>query len=124
SYHFAVSIVGYLSFGATIVLVPNHFPAAVLSTAARNGATVIYGSPAHYAWLADCERHTPLPGLRLAVATTAALDPATAKRFRKRFGAPVAQALGIIEVGLPCINTDFAADRNEAVGRVLPAYRV
>jgi long-chain acyl-CoA synthetase len=29
-YHFAVSIVSYLTFGATIVLLANHFAAAVL----------------------------------------------------------------------------------------------
>src|SRR5262245_22857326 len=124
SYHFAVSIVAYLNFGATIVLVPNHFPAAVLESACRSSATVIYGSPSHYAWLAACDRPGALPDLRLAISTTAALDATTAKRFRGRFGVAVAQALGIIEVGLPCINTEFAADRHDAVGRVLPAYRV
>jgi long-chain acyl-CoA synthetase len=49
SYHFAVSIVGYLSFGAAIILVPNHFAAAILGAARTHRGTMIYGSPAHCA---------------------------------------------------------------------------
>jgi long-chain acyl-CoA synthetase len=124
AYHFAVSIVSYLSFGAAIVLPSNHFPAAVLDAIRRQRATLIYGSPAHYAWMAACDQDAALPSLRLALSTTAGLEPATAGRFRERFGLPVAQAMGIIEVGLPFINLDFAADRGESVGRVLPAYRL
>jgi long-chain acyl-CoA synthetase len=124
SYHFAVTIVGYLSSGAAVVLPPNHFARAVLDSARRHGATLVYGSPAHYAWLAACDEAGRLPSLRLALSTTAAMDPRTAGAFRRQFGLPVAQVLGIIEVGLPFINTDFAADRPGAVGRVLPAYRL
>src|SRR5262249_38287226 len=124
AYHFAVSIVSYLSFGAAIVLPANHFAPALLDASRRHRATLIYGSPTHYAWLAGCEQDAVLPGLRLALSTTAALAAGTAERFRGRFGLPPAQALGIIEVGLPFINTDFAADRPGAVGRVLPAYRL
>jgi long-chain acyl-CoA synthetase len=124
SYHFAVSIVSYLSFGAAVVLPANHFAPAVVEAARRHRATLMYGSPAHYAWLAGSGPDAALPGLRLALSTTAALDLPAAERFRVRFGLPVTQALGIIEVGLPFINTDFAIDRPGAVGRVLPAYRL
>jgi long-chain acyl-CoA synthetase len=124
SYHFAVSIVCYLSFGATVVLVPNNFAEAILAAAQRHRATLIYGSPAHYRWMASCEEGTPLPHLRLAISTTTALDGAAAAGFRRRFGVPLTQALGIIEIGLPFINVDFAADRSEAIGRLLPAYQM
>lgn len=124
AYHFAVSIVSYLTFGAAVVLPGNHFAAAILHAARRHRTTLLYGSPAHYAWLASCELDAALPTLRQALSTTAGLDPAVAGQFRRRFGLPVVQALGIIEVGLPFINLDFAADRCESVGRVLPAYRL
>ena len=124
SYHFAVTIVGYLSLGAAIVLPPNHFARAISDATCRHSATLIYGSPAHYAWLAECEPPTALPSLRLRISTTAALDPRAAEKFYRRFNLPVTQALGIIEVGLPFINVDFAVGRNSAVGRVLPAYRL
>jgi long-chain acyl-CoA synthetase len=123
AYHFAVSVVAYLNFGAAIILLPNHFAEATLAAARRHRATVIYASPAHYAWLA-AGPPTPLPDLRLAVSTTAALGRPTAREFLARFGVPVSQALGIIEVGLPFINHDFARDRPGAVGRLLPAYRL
>jgi long-chain acyl-CoA synthetase len=122
AYHFAVSIVAYLSFGAGIVLPANHFAGAVLAAARRHGGTMIYGSPTHFAWLASAPDAAPLPDLRLAISTTASLDRATAEHFRARFGVPLGQALGIIEIGLPFINRAVSADRPEAVGAVLPAY--
>jgi long-chain acyl-CoA synthetase len=124
SYHFAVSVVGYLSVGAAVVLLPNHFARAILDAAERHRATVIYGSPAQYEWLAAAEPPATLDGVRLAVSTTTGLSRATAEAFRVRFGLPLTQALGIIEIGLPFINVDFAADRGTAVGRVLPAYQL
>jgi long-chain acyl-CoA synthetase len=124
NYHFAVSIVSYLSFGAAIILPPNQLAPAVLDSVGRHGATFMYAAPTHYAWLAGCEQDSGLSGLRLALSTTTAIGTETAERFRRRFGLPVVQALGIIEAGLPFINIDFAADRPGAVGRVLPAYRL
>jgi long-chain acyl-CoA synthetase len=124
SYHFAVSIVSYLSFGAGVVLVPNNFAQAIVTAARTHGATLIYGSPAHYAWMASYQAGGPLSRLRLAVSTTTALDGSTPAQFQERYGLPVTQALGIIEIGLPFINVDFAADRPEAIGRLLPAYRM
>src|SRR5262245_59416804 len=123
AYHFAVSIAAYLHFGASIILLPNHFAEAMLGAARRHRATVTYATPVHYAWLAAAPS-APLPDLRLAISTTASLRRSTARSFLNRFGVPVSQALGIIEVGLPFINLDFANGRSDAVGRVLPAYRL
>src|SRR5207244_3273993 len=95
SYHFAVSIVAYLTFGAGVVLPGNHLAAGILDAAKRHRATLIYGSPVHYRLLASGDGG-PIPGLRLAVSTTTSLDNNTAVRFRQRFGLPVTQALGII----------------------------
>src|SRR4029453_1126433 len=96
-------------YGAAVVLLPNHFAPAILGAIRRYEGTVIYGSPMHYAWLAAAKDAAPLPRLRLAVSTTTAISAATARKFQERYLLPVTQALGIIEVGLPFINTDFAA---------------
>jgi long-chain acyl-CoA synthetase len=124
SYHFAVSIVAYLNFGASIVLPSNHFAPAVAAALARHPISLIYGSPAHYLWLIDHTSSARLTDVRLAVSTTTTLDRQFAERFQATFGIPLTQALGIIEIGLPCINTEFAAEHPEAVGRVLPAYNL
>jgi long-chain acyl-CoA synthetase len=124
AYHFAVTVVAYLSFGAGIILPPNHFAQGILDAARRYKGTLIYGSPTHFTWLASAPDAGPLPSLRLAISTTAAADRQTAESFRKRFGLPLTQALGIIEVGLPFINIRFAHERPEAVGQLLPAYEL
>lgn len=124
AYHFAVSIVSYLSFGATILLPANLFASAILAVAREHRATMIYASPTHYQWLADCDEAGRIASMRLAISTTAPLDSATAVNFQNRFGLPLTQALGIIEVGLPFINTEFAATKPESVGRALPAYEL
>ena len=123
SYHFTVSIVGYLTLGATIVLPTNHFAAALLDAIRRHEATLLYGSPMHFALLADSPQATRLP-LRLAISTTSSLDGRVAQAFYDRCGLPISQALGLIEIGLPCINVDFAAQHPGSVGRVLPAYEL
>ncbi|HUG90087.1 MAG TPA: FAD-dependent oxidoreductase [Planctomycetaceae bacterium] len=124
SYHFAVSIVAYLSYGAAIVLPRNNFAASVLAAIRDCEGTLVYGSPVHYTWMADSGERGPMSGVRLALSTTTSLNVETARQFHERFGLPLTQALGIIEIGLPAINVDFAADRPEAVGRVLPAYEL
>jgi long-chain acyl-CoA synthetase len=122
SYHFTVSIVGYLSFGASIVLPDNHLAQGILNSIRLHKATVFYASPVHYALLASSAGAEPVESLRLAISTAMSLDREVALAFHSRFGIPVAQALGIIEVGLAAVNLDFAAGRPEAVGRILPAY--
>lgn len=108
AHHFAVSIVLYLVEGATTVLEDSHLAADVLTTARACGATVIYGSPFHHALLAAEESGRDWPTLRLAVSTAARLSTETASAFHRRFGVPLAQGLGIIEAGLPLLNTDAA----------------
>ncbi len=124
SYHFTVSIVGYLTFGATIVLPANHFAVAITESIQRHQATLLYASPMHFALLADSAAAVPLSSLRLAISTTSSLDTRIAEAFGQRCGLPISQALGIIEVGLPCINVDCAAASDGSVGRVLPAYEL
>jgi len=122
SYHFTVSIVSYLTFGATIVLPENHFAAAIGDGIDRTSATILYAAPTHYALLAEYPHARSIASLRLAISTTSSLDERTAMQFAERFDRPIAQALGIIEVGLPCIHTDASLERWDSVGRILPSY--
>ena len=75
-----------------------------------------------------CSRRTPRasgsPTCASPVSTAEGLRAEVAERFRERFGIPLAQALGIIEVGLPVMNLAEAEKKPTALGRPLPAYDV
>lgn len=124
AHHFAVSIVLYLYHGACTVIGESHLAEQVLETARATRATVIYGAPFHYSLLAADQGGYAWPDLRLAVTTAAPLSAEIAHGFRKRFGKSLVQGLGIIEIGLPLMNTGGAGDSPTAVGRPLPAFDV
>lgn len=124
AHHFAVSIVLYLYHGACTVLVGSHLAEEVFTTARATRATVIYGAPFHHALLVAGTSDFSWPDLRLAVTTAAPLPERVARGFRERFGKPLVQGLGIIEIGLPLLNTGGAADFPLSVGRPLPAFDV
>ena len=124
AHHFAVSIMLYLRYGAATVIVNSHFPEDILAAALVHGGTVIYGAPFHHALLAAESSGRTWPGLRLAVSTAAPLQPSIARAFDARFGVPLSQALGMIEVGLPFLNVDDPHQKPESVGRPLPDFSV
>ena len=124
AYHFTVSIVSYLSFGATIVLCKNHLGATIIQTTHDNKGTIIYGSPVHYEFMAQDRSLLMMPSLRLAISTATSLKTETAEAFYSRFKMPLTEAYGIIEVGLPCISFVNLKGDQSSVGQVLPAYEI
>ena len=122
AHHFAVSIILYLYYGATTVLETSHHPDEIYRAAQQSKTNLLYGSPFHFAQLAQCQMAAPLPDLRLAVSTASALSEEVAQAFEKRFHLPLTQALGIIEVGLPILNSQHASDDPTALGQTLPDY--
>jgi long-chain acyl-CoA synthetase len=120
AHHFAVSIMLYLLNGAVTVIVGSHLAEDLLTAGREHGGTVLYGAPFHHALLAAEPSGRPWPGLRLAVSTAAPLSLHTAQAFDDRFGIPLAQGLGIIEVGLPLLNTTAPREKPGSVGRPTP----
>lgn len=123
SHHFAVSIMLYLWHGAAIVLPEGPLAEDVLAAGARHHATVFYAAPFHFESLAG-RGAGKWASLRLAVSTTASLRPETALRFAKGFGIFPAQALGIIECGLLCVNLPSPEKNPAAIGRPQPGFEV
>ena len=122
AYHFAVSIVAYLTFGATIILCKNSFGSSILEAANLFEATLIYAAPTHYELMShDSEMQLP-SSLRLAIVTTASLSPVIASSFWNRFGVALNETYGIIEIGLPAINIDQPRNKQGSVGRVISSY--
>jgi long-chain acyl-CoA synthetase len=123
AHHFAVTIILYLYHGVTTVLETSHEPERIFRAARGFGTNLLYGSPFHFARLAQCEEAGPLPELRMAISTASALGADVAVAFGNRFQLPVTQALGIIEVGLPLLNRSRARDLPTALGQPLPGYQ-
>ncbi|OUD12281.1 class I adenylate-forming enzyme family protein [Thioflexithrix psekupsensis] len=122
-YHFAVSIVAYLTFGASIILPQNSFGVTLLTAATNHKATCIYGAPTHYMLMVQDDTGAGLPAeLRLAIVTTTALRAEAAEAFYQRFGRVLNETYGIIELGLPAINVSQSRDKQGSVGQVTPGY--
>lgn len=124
SYHFTVSIVAYLTFGARIVQCRDVTGRTIVSIADRERATIIYGAPTHYALMCRDHSGVGLPALRRAISTTSPLRSDTAAKFHRLFGTPIGEAYGIIEIGLPCVNLDAVGRKPGSVGRPLPDYEL
>jgi long-chain acyl-CoA synthetase len=124
AHHFVVSILLYLGEGATVLLPSGSLARTILAFAARERPTVFYASPYHYRLLGKDSSEIGLGSVRLAISTADGLHPSVAETFSARFGLPIAQALGIIEVGLPVANLVSSAAKPGALGRPLPDFDV
>lgn len=124
AHHFVVSILLYLRYGATILLPAGSLAPGILDLAGRERATVLYASPHHMKLLSKDPSDKRLDTLRLAISTAEGLRAEVAEAFAARFGIAVVQALGIMEVGLPVMNTASAAAKPDVLGRPQPAYEV
>ena len=124
SYHFAVSIVAYLSFGASIILCKNFFGSTIVKASEQHRSTIIYGSPIHYQLMSSVKGDATLSSLRVAISTTTALSRKVAKAFYDRFNLQLSEAYGIIEIGLPFINLNHTLEKSGSVGKLLPAYEM
>ena len=126
SFHFVVTILLFLRKGATIVLCGDPLPQALVAALHAHPLTVLYASPIHYRLLSETATLDPraFRALRLAVSTAIQLPEAIARRFFERFGRPLTEAYGIIEVGLPFIHAPAAGAYDGRLGRPLPAYEI
>jgi long-chain acyl-CoA synthetase len=126
SFHFVVSILLFLRRGATIILAENAFPSCLLAAVKEFRPSFIYASPLHYHLLSRLESvsREDLAKVRIAVSTAITLPRKIAREFLAKFGFPLSQAYGIIEVGLPFINLSRTVSRQGSVGRILPDYQV
>ncbi len=124
SYHFVVTIVLYLANGATILLPRSTLAPVLVEMIRRHRPTVLYAAPFHYRMLAGADVGPGLDDVRLALSTAMGLPAEIHDAFRASTGIAVAQAYGIIELGLVCINSDAARELPGFVGRPLPDFEV
>ena len=119
--HFVVSILLYLSRGASVLTTGTEKPEILSQLVSEFRPTIIYGSPESYSVLIE-KLSGDLATIRLAICTTTLLAPKTRNAFQNRFGRPLNPALGIIEVGLVTLNQ--SEDKPDSIGTSMPGYRV
>jgi long-chain acyl-CoA synthetase len=126
SHHFVVSILLFLRKGAEIIVANRGFPFSVLEAVEKGNITFIYGSPVHYYLLAvsDVVSAKSLSNVRLAISTAMKMPGEIFEQFQRKFAIAPAEAYGIIEIGLPFINTEAAGAGKQTVGRMLPDYQL
>lgn len=124
AFHFLVSIVLYLEVGSTVVITQDYLASKILELANRHSATFLYATPMHYRLLSTDSSGMGLKTLKRAVSTSSAMPAQLSQDFFKRYGVPVSQAYGIIEIGLPLVNLERPLERPESVGRALPGFDV
>jgi len=124
SYHFVVSIILYLKYGATIALAKDFLAESIHSCIRATNGTFLYASPMHIKLLSKYVNDKEIPSLKTVISTSTAISREQCELFYERYKIPVSQAYGIIEIGLPIINFDKAAEHPDAVGHVLDGYDV
>lgn len=124
AYHFAVTVTAYVKAGAHMLLCPDSLPATVLGAIRSFRASVFYASPLHFDRLSNLPPSGRLASLRIAMSTSAPIATDVMDRFESLYGVPVAQAYGLIEAGLPCINLRRDGTPARSVGRPVPGYEV
>ena len=124
AHHFLITIVLYLSEGATMVLARHVLAKPFLDAVNRWQGTVLYAAPFHFSMLARDNSGVAIPSVRLAVSTTCGLPQNVADDFFKRFGLPLVQGLGVIELGLVSLNVDDPRARWNSVGRSAGEFQV
>lgn len=124
AYHFVVSILLYVKYGASIAIAKDFMPQNIVSITEKYNGTLLYASPMQIRLLSSIKEEAHLKSLKMVVSTSTGISVDVCEQFYKRFNIPVSQAYGIIEIGLPIINHTKSKEAPEAVGYPLPDYDV
>ncbi|MBO4303215.1 MAG: acyl--CoA ligase [Lentisphaeria bacterium] len=127
AYHFVVTILLFLRRGSSIILCGHPVETEMARCLSRFPVTLLYATPYHYQIMAKSPLYSAelLKQTRMAVSTAMGLPQDTAESFRNKFGFPLNQAYGIIEIGLPCINGGSSGkSKPGSVGRPEAPYEI
>lgn len=126
AFHFVVTILLFLRKGAALVICGRPIESGMREAFRKVPLSLLYATPYHYRLMAHSDDFPPecLRTVRLAVSTAMKLDAADGEAFRKKFGRPLAQAYGIIEIGLPCVNASADPAKAASVGVLQEAFDV
>ncbi|NGF76731.1 acyl--CoA ligase [Fluviicola sp. SGL-29] len=124
AYHFVVSILLYVRYGAAIAITKDFLPQSIIESINRFNGTLLYASPMQIRLMARAEEKIAIPSMKNVISTSAAISEDVCVEFYETYGIPVSQAYGIIEIGLPIINFAKSKEFPNAVGYALQDYDV
>ena len=124
AYHFIVSIILYVKFGAAIAVAKDFLAKNIIEISNRHNGTLLYASPVQIRLLANDAGAEQMSSLKKVISTSASIALDVCRAFKARFNTDVSQAYGIIEIGLPILNYIKSDEHPEAVGYAQPGYTV
>lgn len=124
AYHFMVSVILYVKFGAAIAVAKDFLAKNIIEITNQHKGTLLYASPVQIRLLANDTGSGQMQSLKKVISTSAAIALDVCIAFKKRYNIAVSQAYGIIEIGLPILNYAKSTQHPEAVGYAQPGYTV
>ena len=124
AYHFMVSIILYVKFGAAVAVAKDFLAKNIIEITNEHKGTLLYASPVQIKLLGNDAGTGQMSSLKKVISTSAAISLNVCKAFKQRFNIDVSQAYGIIEIGLPMLNLTKSAEHPEAVGFAMAGYTV
>ncbi|MBP6335251.1 MAG: acyl--CoA ligase [Bacteroidia bacterium] len=124
AFHFIVSVILYIRYGASIIITEDFLPESIIQLANKNKASLLYAGPLHYRLLSTMQGNERFNTLKKAISTSASIDQSIVNKFHDKFDILIQQAFGIIEIGLPLVNTSTDVDKSSSVGIASHAYKI
>lgn len=123
AHHFAATICCHLSVGATIVVGGSVLPDVLFDVIKKHNGTVMYATPMIYKMLSRLKEKKLPHSLRFCVSTAMGLHKSIAEDFYNKFNFSLTNAYGLIEVGIPIVNS-IGNPGIESVGRPVPDFEI
>jgi long-chain acyl-CoA synthetase len=126
AFHFIVTILLFIRKAATIVICGRPVETKMISTLRKFPIRLVYATPYHYRLMISSSEISKIhiSGIRLLISTAMKLSAAEACAFNDKFGVNLAEAYGIIEIGLPFLNSKGASGKTGSVGQIQSGYTV
>lgn len=125
AFHFLVTILVYIRTGTRIIVCHDLLAQTIIQNANEHKASLLYAAPMHFRLLAADLSAEKMPSLKYAISTSAAIPLSIAEKFTERFNLAVTQAYGIIEIGLPLLDSSADNAKNpRSVGYPIDEFSV
>lgn len=124
AFHFLVTILVYIRSGAKVVICKDLLAQSIINDVNKHKATMLYASPMHFRLLSADKSEKMMDSLNSAISTSSGIPIHIAEAFKLRFDLPITQAYGIIEAGLPLLDSLSGNSDPKSVGFPVEGFSV